>query len=35
MTRIEHVELETDPDFFDHFAFGCQFRSLELSTGTA
>ena len=35
VTRIEHVELETDPDFFDHFAFGCQFRPLELSTETA
>jgi uncharacterized 2Fe-2S/4Fe-4S cluster protein (DUF4445 family) len=23
--RIEHVELETDPDFFDHFVIGCQF----------
>ena len=33
--RIEHVELETDPDFFDHFAFGCQFRPLELDAGPA
>ncbi len=23
--RIEHVELETDPDFFDFFVEGCQF----------
>lgn len=23
--RIEHVELETDPGFFDHFVAGCQF----------
>jgi len=22
---IEHVELETDPDFFDHFVLGCRF----------
>jgi uncharacterized 2Fe-2S/4Fe-4S cluster protein (DUF4445 family) len=35
VTRIGHVELETDPDFFDHFAFGCQFRPLELSAGPA
>jgi uncharacterized 2Fe-2S/4Fe-4S cluster protein (DUF4445 family) len=35
VARIEHVELETDPDFFDHFAFGCQFRPLELSMGPA
>jgi uncharacterized 2Fe-2S/4Fe-4S cluster protein (DUF4445 family) len=26
--RIEHVELETDPGFFDHFVFGCQFSPL-------
>lgn len=24
----EHVELETDPGFFDHFVEGCQFRRL-------
>jgi uncharacterized 2Fe-2S/4Fe-4S cluster protein (DUF4445 family) len=35
VSRIEHVELETDPDFFDHFAFGCQFRPLALSAGPA
>ena len=23
---IEHVELETDPNFFDHFVEGCQFQ---------
>ena len=23
---IEHVELETDPHFFDHFVEGCQFQ---------
>ncbi|WP_442890511.1 ASKHA domain-containing protein [Congregicoccus parvus] len=28
---IEHVELETDPDFFDHFVFGCQFRRVGVS----
>ena len=25
---IEHVELETDPDFFDYFVDGCQFVAL-------
>lgn len=25
---IEHVELETDPEFFDHFVAGCQFRPI-------
>jgi uncharacterized 2Fe-2S/4Fe-4S cluster protein (DUF4445 family) len=25
---IGHVELETDPDFFDHFVQGCQFRLI-------
>lgn len=25
---IGHVELETDPEFFDHFVAGCQFRPL-------
>ncbi|HVU35660.1 MAG TPA: ASKHA domain-containing protein [Opitutaceae bacterium] len=29
VTRIEHVELETDPDFFDHFVSGCQFIPVE------
>ena len=24
-----HVELETDPDFFDHFVEGCQFQPLD------
>jgi uncharacterized 2Fe-2S/4Fe-4S cluster protein (DUF4445 family) len=24
-----HVELETDPDFFDHFVEGCQFLPLD------
>lgn len=27
--RIEHVELETDPFFFDHFVKGCQFITLD------
>ena len=26
---IEHVNLETDPDFFDLFAEGCLFRPLH------
>jgi uncharacterized 2Fe-2S/4Fe-4S cluster protein (DUF4445 family) len=28
VTRIEHVELETSPDFFDLFVDGCQFKPL-------
>lgn len=27
--RIEHVELEEDPEFFDHYALGCQFAPVE------
>lgn len=26
VTTVEHVELETDPDFFDHFVAGCLFQ---------
>lgn len=26
--RVEHIELETDPDFFDHFVEGCQFKPM-------
>jgi uncharacterized 2Fe-2S/4Fe-4S cluster protein (DUF4445 family) len=26
--RIEHVELETTPDFFDYFVDGCQFNPM-------
>ena len=25
-TRITHIELETNPNFFDHFVEGCQFK---------
>jgi uncharacterized 2Fe-2S/4Fe-4S cluster protein (DUF4445 family) len=32
--RIEHVELETDPNFFDHFVTGCQFHPINASEGT-
>lgn len=28
LARIEHVELETDPDFFDMFVDGCQFHPI-------
>jgi uncharacterized 2Fe-2S/4Fe-4S cluster protein (DUF4445 family) len=28
--QIEHVELETAPDFFDFFVEGCQFKPLNL-----
>lgn len=27
--RIEHVPLESDPDFFDEFALGCLFRPID------
>lgn len=27
--RITHVELETDPHFFDHFVQGCQFAPVD------
>lgn len=30
--RIQHVELETDPGFFDHFVQGCQFREIDSDT---
>ena len=37
--EIEHVELETTPDFFDLFVDGCQFKSmpaaLQLESGRA
>ena len=26
--RIEHIELETQPDFFDAFVEGCQFKPM-------
>jgi uncharacterized 2Fe-2S/4Fe-4S cluster protein (DUF4445 family) len=29
--RIRHLELETDPDFFDHFVDGCQYRPVRSS----
>lgn len=28
VNRIEHIELETDPNFFDHFVEGCQFKPI-------
>ena len=27
---VEHVELETTPDFFDIFVEGCMFKPMEL-----
>ena len=30
MQRIEHVELETDPDFFDMFVDGCHFHPIAV-----
>jgi uncharacterized 2Fe-2S/4Fe-4S cluster protein (DUF4445 family) len=35
VTRIEHVELETTPDFFDLFVEGCQFKPMAEPAGTA
>jgi uncharacterized 2Fe-2S/4Fe-4S cluster protein (DUF4445 family) len=32
--NIEHVELETDPGFFDHFVFGCQFIPVSTDDPT-
>jgi uncharacterized 2Fe-2S/4Fe-4S cluster protein (DUF4445 family) len=29
VTRVEHCRLETHPDFFDFFVFGCQFLPVE------
>ena len=26
--RVRHIELETDPDFFDYFVEGCQFKPM-------
>jgi uncharacterized 2Fe-2S/4Fe-4S cluster protein (DUF4445 family) len=31
--RIEHVELETTPDFFDVFVEGCQFKPMPIAIG--
>ena len=31
--RIEHVELETTPDFFDIFVEGCQFKPMPAQLG--
>ena len=28
--RVEHVELETTPDFFDIFVEGCMFKPMVL-----
>ena len=30
--RIEHVELETDPNFFEYFVIGCQFIPVQSDT---
>ena len=30
ITKIEHVELETSPDFFDIFVDGCLFQPMEM-----
>ena len=31
--KIEHIELETTPDFFDIFVEGCMFKPMELDLG--
>ena len=31
IARIEHVELETTPDFFELFVEGCQFKPLQIA----
>lgn len=33
VTKIEHVELETAPDFFDLFVEGCQFKPMPQDIG--
>ncbi|MFV2064857.1 MAG: ASKHA domain-containing protein, partial [Chloroflexota bacterium] len=35
IARIEHVELETEPDFFELFVDGCQFKPFEAPTAVA
>ena len=32
-SKIEHIELETTPDFFDIFVEGCMFKPMELALG--
>lgn len=33
--RVEHCRLETHPDFFDFFVFGCQFTPVEVTPEVA
>jgi hypothetical protein len=28
---VEHCRLETHPDFFDFFVYGCQFSAVEVT----
>ena len=30
VSTVEHIELETVPDFFDFFVEGCQFKPMEI-----
>ena len=30
VSTVEHIELETVPDFFDFFVEGCQFKPIEI-----
>ena len=29
VTTVQHIELETAPDFFDFFVEGCMFKPME------
>ena len=31
--KVEHIELETTPDFFDIFVEGCMFKPMEMAAG--
>jgi len=33
--RVEHIELETTPDFFDLFVDGCQFKPVMATRSAA
>jgi uncharacterized 2Fe-2S/4Fe-4S cluster protein (DUF4445 family) len=33
VTHVEHCRLETHPDFFDYFVFGCQFAPVGAAPG--
>jgi uncharacterized 2Fe-2S/4Fe-4S cluster protein (DUF4445 family) len=35
VSRVEHCRLETHPDFFDFFVFGCQFAPVSITPEAA